>query len=132
MSDLIKRLRGGVYGLDRIPLCTEAADAIEARDAELAALRAECERLKAERDDFHMAYRMKCDEETKSLHAECERLRKDAERYRWLRAAGKFVPDMMHRGWALASGYWPDIRSQEHMRCLDAAIDAAMRQEPKA
>jgi len=39
MTDIVERLRGGVYGTNRIPLCSEAAD-------EIARLRAECELLK--------------------------------------------------------------------------------------
>ena len=39
------------------------------------ALRAENERLRAEAADFHGAYRMKCDEETKAQLVEIERLR---------------------------------------------------------
>ena len=33
-DDLVKRLRGGVYGLNRIPLCEEAANALERLHAE--------------------------------------------------------------------------------------------------
>ena len=29
MDDLVQRLRGGVYGINRIELCVEAADEIE-------------------------------------------------------------------------------------------------------
>ena len=29
MTDIVERLRHGVYGTDRIPLCAEAADEIE-------------------------------------------------------------------------------------------------------
>jgi hypothetical protein len=36
---LIERLRGGVYGLNRIELCHEAADTIEAQAAEIERLR---------------------------------------------------------------------------------------------
>ena len=32
--DLVQRLRGGVYGINRIPLCIEAADEIERLRAE--------------------------------------------------------------------------------------------------
>ncbi len=38
-------------------------------------LKAEVERLRADAADFHMAYRMKCDEETKAQAVEIERLR---------------------------------------------------------
>ena len=36
MTDIVERLRHGVYGIDRIPLCHEAADEIERLRAELA------------------------------------------------------------------------------------------------
>lgn len=35
LSDIVERLRGGVYGIDRIPLCKEAADEIERLRREL-------------------------------------------------------------------------------------------------
>lgn len=75
---LVERLRGGVYGLARIDLCSEAADEIErlmaerershellqaadhihaALDAELAALRAEAIAAKRERD--YLRWRMR-------------------------------------------------------------------------
>jgi hypothetical protein len=38
-------------------------------------LRAEVERLRSDAADFHMAYRMKCDEETKAKAVDVERLR---------------------------------------------------------
>lgn len=38
MSDLISRLRDGVYGINRIPLCSEAADALEAQAKRIAEL----------------------------------------------------------------------------------------------
>ena len=43
--------------------------------AENERLTAEVSELRAERDQFHMGYRVKCDEETKAAHAENERLR---------------------------------------------------------
>ena len=40
MTNLIERLRGGVYGIDRIPLCAEAADELERLTADVAQLKA--------------------------------------------------------------------------------------------
>jgi hypothetical protein len=37
MTNIVERLRSGVYGVDRIPLCAEAADEIERLRAALAA-----------------------------------------------------------------------------------------------
>jgi len=39
MSDIVDRLRGGVYGIDRIPLCAEAANHIEAQAERVRVLR---------------------------------------------------------------------------------------------
>ena len=55
--------------------CAQAA-------AELRRLRAECEALRADAADFHMAYRMKCDEETKVQAVELERLRAERDALR--------------------------------------------------
>jgi len=44
------------------------------------ALRAEVERLRGAEADFHMAYRIKCDEETKAQAVKIERLRAEVER----------------------------------------------------
>lgn len=46
VMSLIDRLRGGVYGLNRIALCAEAADKIERLTAENEALRADAERYR--------------------------------------------------------------------------------------
>lgn len=35
MNTLVQRLRGGVYGVNRIPLCHEAADRIEQLEHEV-------------------------------------------------------------------------------------------------
>lgn len=51
-------------------------------------LKAEVERLTAERDNFHVDYRMKCDAQTKELHVEVERLQ---EAYDTYVAAGEAV-----------------------------------------
>jgi hypothetical protein len=53
------------------------AQAVEQNPAEL---RAEVEKLRADAADFHMAYRMKCDEETKAQAVEVERLRAELAR----------------------------------------------------
>lgn len=50
MSELVKRLRGGVYGLDRIPLCEEAADALEAQIKHIARLERSIALLTQSRD----------------------------------------------------------------------------------
>ena len=44
-------------------------------NAQALELCAEISKLRREREDFHMDYRMKCDKETKRLHVENERLR---------------------------------------------------------
>lgn len=43
MTDIVERLRGGVYGMNRIPLCTEAADEIKRLRGEVLLLRATME-----------------------------------------------------------------------------------------
>jgi len=90
--------------------------------------RAEVERLRADAADFHMAYRMKCDEETKAQAVEIEMLRADAERYRWLRARYRAMSMDMggNHSWV------PDGRVMRELRgpTLNAAIDAALK-EPK-
>jgi hypothetical protein len=53
------------------------AQAVEQNPAEL---RAEVERLRADAADFHMAYRMKCDEETIAQAVEIEKLREELAR----------------------------------------------------
>jgi hypothetical protein len=53
-------------------------------ERELALAKAEVERLRAAAADFHMAYRMKCDEETKALAVEVERLRAELARLKKL------------------------------------------------
>jgi hypothetical protein len=60
----------------------EVALAVEQATAEL---RAEVERLRADAADFHMAYRMKCDEETKAQAVEIKRLRAELARLTTLR-----------------------------------------------
>lgn len=51
------------------PLLKEAADLLESQAARIA-------ELEAERDNFHMEYRMKCDVETKQLHEQLAALRR--------------------------------------------------------
>lgn len=69
MTDITERLRHGVYGINRIALCSEAADAIESRDATIAELRAQVEALRAdaERLDF-IAGRARCDPKMDGQH----------------------------------------------------------------
>jgi len=58
MTDIVERLRGGVYGIDRIPLCAEAANEIERLRAEVAALRRGefiCMRCALRKDSEHDA-----------------------------------------------------------------------------
>jgi hypothetical protein len=57
-----------------------SADDVVKAAAELRRLHAEVERLRADAADFHMAYRMKCDEETKAQAVEIERLRAELAR----------------------------------------------------
>lgn len=53
--------------------------------ADLEAQAAQIAELTAARDSFHMAYRMKCDAETKAQAEQIEALRADAERWqKWL------------------------------------------------
>ena len=56
--------------------------ATDARVAEAQVDAAELERLRAARDDFHQAYRQKCDVETKAQAVEIEQLRALLVRYR--------------------------------------------------
>ena len=67
MEALYAHLPGGAAGHPFARRCIEAT---------LAAARAP---LLAQIADFHMAYRLKCDEETKALHAELERLRSERD-----------------------------------------------------
>jgi hypothetical protein len=50
---------------------------------------------------------------------------RDAERYRWLRACGKFAPGHRNIGWSQLLGSPFEAKSEEYMTRLDAAIDAA-------
>ena len=66
---LIERLRVINPFPDSLAIRKEAADLIESQAARIA-------ELEAERDNFHMEYRMKCDVETKQLHEELAALRR--------------------------------------------------------
>lgn len=71
-------LRTALAECDHLSGCLsmqEDLTAVVTRSRDL--LRAECERLRAARDEYHAQVR--------ELRAENERLRQDAERYRWLR-----------------------------------------------
>jgi hypothetical protein len=52
----------------------------QAVESATGALHAEVERLRADAADFHITYRMKCDEETKAKAVEVERLRAELAR----------------------------------------------------
>ena len=72
--------------------CAQYREIAKEQAATIDALRREVEELKADRDDFHMKYRVKCDEETKALviraeaaERELAACREDAENYRFLR-----------------------------------------------
>jgi len=71
MDDLVKRVRA------RIRIGADDMYATQA-DEDLDEVLATIERLSAEKADFHMAYRIKCDEETKRLEARIAAL--EAER----------------------------------------------------
>jgi hypothetical protein len=91
---------------------------------ELRRLHAENEALRADAADFHMAYRMKCDEQTKALHAEVEALRADAERYRWLRGNARATSEHWGGRWSLVIE-GPAPGGNAPAASIDAAIDAA-------
>jgi hypothetical protein len=116
--------------------------AVEQNTAEL---RAEVERLRANRDFWHQACLQAQEHrdganasnavweaETVKLRAEVERLRADAERYRWLRGNQDDLvvgthPDIANLGMTGVIGtYLEWIGGAE----MDAAIDAALK-EPK-
>jgi len=88
--------------------------------------------LDTERADFHMAYRMQCDEETKRLHIENERLsariaelEKDAARYRWLRSEGVATDPQYY-------AFWQEFNTKLcRSEKMDAAVDAAQSKETK-
>jgi hypothetical protein len=71
MTDIVERLR---HCYATAPVQLEAAGTIEY-------LRAEVERLRAERDDFYMDYRMKCDRETKALEVVIAGLKAETEQW---------------------------------------------------
>ena len=76
MSDLIRVLRGQrIDGRSTDEIMCLAADELDRLNAQALELCAEISGLRREREDFHMDYRMKCDEETKRLHVDNERLR---------------------------------------------------------
>jgi hypothetical protein len=93
-------------------------------DEQTKALHAENEALRADAADFHMAYRMKCDEQTKALHAEVEALRADAERYRWLRGNARATSEHWGGRWSLVIE-GPAPGGNAPAASIDAAIDAA-------
>jgi len=84
MTDLVDRLRGGVYGINRIPLCYEAADAIEAQAREI-------ERLKAEHADLRRINDQVWTEKV-GLLQEVERLRNALRMVGMLRQLGGMMP----------------------------------------
>lgn len=59
-KELVKRLRSGEFGCD-MKEANMLADTIER-------LSARVKELESEKTNFHMQYRIKCDEETKQLH----------------------------------------------------------------
>jgi hypothetical protein len=108
--NMIERLRGGVYGLNRIALCSEAADEIERQQKE----------LQRQALDY-----LALDTQAQELTAERDALRADAERYRWLRR------EESDTTWLFSSGAYNiktglvDIGDMLTEEELDAAIDAA-------
>ena len=102
--------------MDTQPEALRLADALEVDKWHISAVTAqsaadELRRLHAVEADFHMAYRMKCDAQTKVLHAQGDALRADAERYRYLLGHARRI-DVA--GWSIS-----------HMEQLSARIDKA-------
>ena len=58
---------------------------------EMARLRADNKRLREAEDDFHMQYRLRCDEQTKQLVVERDRLQEDNRRLRAVLAQFELV-----------------------------------------
>jgi outer membrane murein-binding lipoprotein Lpp len=92
----LRRLHGEVERLraDHATLLDNASIEVRRLRAESNKMEAEVDRLRADAADFHMAYRMKCDEETKAQAVEIERLRADAERYRHLCEYQRWTPEI--------------------------------------
>jgi predicted RNase H-like nuclease (RuvC/YqgF family) len=78
----LRRLHAEVERLraDHATLLDNASIEVRRLRAESNKMEAEVERLRADAADFHMAYRMKCDEETKAQAVEIERLRAELAR----------------------------------------------------
>jgi len=96
----------------------------EALVPDLRALREENARLRGDAADFHMAYRMKCDEETKAQAVKVERLRAELARLTTLRPANEWDGetyvlwwrDWDDAGWVIdsvsdsqESGWWTPV-----------------------
>ena len=75
--------------------------------------------IRADHDKFMQQVRDTCKRAEKA-EALAEQFRKDAERYRWLRDSGNFVPSMCGNGWGLGMSSHAATADQ-----LDAAIDSA-------
>jgi hypothetical protein len=90
-----------------------------------ASLKAENERLRAERDDFYNVYSRQCgytmaaQEEADALRTQLAEAQKDAQRYRWLRTHS----DQALRCWGGTRPQWAQVLREED---LDSAIDAAL------
>ncbi|MFO0521294.1 MAG: hypothetical protein ACK515_12875, partial [bacterium] len=82
-------------------------------------LHAEVERLRADAADFHMAYRMKCDEKTKAQAVEVERLRAVISN-----AAHKLE---QHRGWGGMDWTYPAMHPRV-WRAVLKQLDAALKE----